>query len=139
MNDLTAHAEPPKKSSPRAFGIVMAVAFAVFALITWRSNPESTLVIVLGAVAASFLVIALVVPQLLAVLNVLWLKFGELLHKVINPLIMGAMLYCLITPIGVLLRLAKKDVLGLKMDPAATSYWIATDEDAEASSMTHQF
>lgn len=71
-----------------------------------------------------FAAFALAAPALLAPLNWLWKRLGLAISKVMNPLILGIMFYGLMLPIGLLLRWRGKDLLRLKLDPAARSYWI---------------
>ena len=44
-----------------------------------------------------------------------WFWFGLALHKVVNPLVMGVLFFVVITPIGLLMRLAGKRPLGLRI------------------------
>ncbi len=74
--------------------------------------------------ASAFLLVAVVYPKLLAPLNHLWFKFGLLLHKIVNPVVLAIMFFLVITPIGLLMRALGKDPLRLRLDKAATSYWI---------------
>ena len=62
---------------------------------------------------------ALTYPRILAPLNRLWLKFGLLLYKVMNPLVLGLLFFVTIMPIGLVMRALGKDFLRLKRDPAA--------------------
>lgn len=50
-----------------------------------------------------------------------------------SHLVLGALYYCILTPIGLLLRLAGRDLLTRKLDPAASTYWVphAMPGDAE--------
>ena len=75
-------------------------------------------------VAAAFLVISYTYPKVLAPLNLLWMKFGLLLHKVVTPVILGLLFFATITPIGLLARACGKDFLRLRLDRGAKSYWI---------------
>ena len=60
--------------------------------------------------------------------------------KIMAPIIMGALLYLVVTPIGLLMRLFGKDPLRLKMDPSSKSYWIKRDPPGPApESMSDQF
>ena len=52
---------------------------------------------------------------------------GELLGRIIAPIIMGAILFIL-TPISLLVRLFGKDLLSLKRNKDQT-YWIKRDKD----------
>lgn len=108
--------------SDRSFGIVMAVAFsAVTSLNAWHSGrlwPWT------GGLAALFLAAAFVRPSLLNPLNRIWLKFGLLLHKVVNPIIMALLFFGTVWPTGLVMRLMGRDLLRLKREPDAESYWI---------------
>ncbi len=62
-------------------------------------------------------------PQLLTPLNRLWYALGIILGKVINPIVLGAMFFVLITPIALLTRLFGRDELKIKKS-FAHSYWV---------------
>jgi len=125
-------------SSDRFFGLVFTVFFlivAVWPLLHGKSLRP------LGFVAAGiFLTLALTVPVLLAPLNRLWTKFGLLLHRITSPIILGIMFFGVITPIGLLMRLAGKDLLRTKFDRNADSYWIKREPPGpEKTSLKQQF
>ncbi|NCU71264.1 MAG: hypothetical protein EBV56_03900, partial [Candidatus Fonsibacter lacus] len=65
----------------------------------------------------------------------LWIKFGMLLGKIISPIVMGLVFFFVVTPIGILVRVLKKDVMGLKR--GAPSYWINREDKIQ--SMKKQF
>ncbi|MBI2240889.1 MAG: hypothetical protein HYU59_08820 [Magnetospirillum gryphiswaldense] len=124
--------------SERSFGLVFAVFFTLVGLWPLKSGGDIRLWALAAAVA--FLVAALAVPKWLNPLNLLWFKFGLLLHKIMTPLIMGLLFFVTVTPIGVLMRATGKDPMRLKRDPAATSYWIKRDPPGPApDSMKNQF
>ena len=54
----------------------------------------------------------------------IWVKFGELLGKIIAPIVMALVYFVVLTPISLILRLIKKDILKLKILKNADSYWI---------------
>ncbi len=90
--------------------------------------------------AAVVLVLALLRPAALAPLNRVWLRFGLLLYKVVNPVVMALVFYTTVIPIGLLMRASGKDPLRLRRDPAAESYWIRRDPPGPApSTMKNQF
>jgi hypothetical protein len=62
------------------------------------------------------------------------------MNRVVSPVVMGGIFFIGVTPIGVILRLRGKDLLSLKFDRTAASYWIARDVAAPASqTMKNQF
>ena len=76
------------------------------------------------AIGIAFLACALVAPHLLRPLNQLWFKFGLLLHHVVNPIVMFVLYFGAMVPMGLLVRVLGKDLLQLKFDKAAKTYWI---------------
>jgi hypothetical protein len=68
--------------------------------------------------------LAMGTPRLLTPLNRLWTRFGLVLHAVVTPVVMGLLFYLTVVPIGIVMRLAGKDLLALRYDPGAKSYWI---------------
>jgi hypothetical protein len=124
--------------SDRSFGFVMAGALAVVSLVNvWhvgRVWPWT------GGLAALFLAAALLSPAMLNPLNLLWLKFGLLLHKVVNPVLMALIFYGTVLPTGMVARLMGKDLLRLKWQPDSNSYWIAREPPGPApETMKDQF
>jgi len=92
------------------------------------------------AVALVFLTIAWRTPRLLAPLNRVWFRLGLLLHHAINPVVMGLLYGAAIIPIGLFLRASGKDLLRLKRDHAAKTYWISREPPGPArGSMSKQF
>ncbi len=136
-----------KSSSDRSFGVVMAAAFAILGGVRWyRRHGEDGFDLKspanawFFAVAAVFLLVALVAPSVLNPLNKLWTKLGLLMGKVMAPIIMGLLLYLVVTPVGLLVRLFGGDPLRLKFDPKADSYWLKREPPGPApDSMSNQF
>src|SRR5262245_34103156 len=106
----------------RPFGMVMAAAFAVLALLNYWH--EGRIWPWLGAIAVAFLVAAYLWPSVLRPLNWIWFKFGMLLHAVVNPIVMGVVFFCAVWPTAMVMRLLRKDLLRLRTEPGRDSYWI---------------
>jgi hypothetical protein len=125
--------------SEKSFGITFAVVAAIIAAwLFWRKGlPGWAIIAALAAIA--FFASAYLAPALLRPFNLAWLKFGLLLHKAINPLIMGLLFFLVFTPMGFVMRRAGKDFLRLARDPAEASYWVRRDPAAPTGSMKNQF
>ena len=110
-------------SSDRSFGLLFAGLFGLIGVAKlWHASDLGWLW--LGAAGTS-LTIALIAPAILAPANRAWLKLGLLMHCVVEPVVMGLVFFLTVTPIGLVMRLAGKDLLRLKWDRQAASYWIA--------------
>lgn len=130
---------PERKASDRSFGLTFAVVFALAA--AYCAYGGWILGTVSFAVASLLIgVVALTRARLLAPANRVWTGFGLLLHKIVNPLIMGFMFYVVFTPMGTVMRLFGFDPLGRKRRGAIDSYWTSRDPAAaERTDMTQQF
>lgn len=108
--------------SDRSFGLVMAAALSAVTLLNgWHGGrlwPWT------GGLAALFLAAGLLRPSVLHPFNLLWLRFGMLLHRVVNPIVMALLFYGTVLPTGLVMRMMGKDMLRLKREPETTSYWI---------------
>jgi hypothetical protein len=125
-------------SSDKGFGQVFAVVFALIATFSWWFNGKLWPYWLAGS--AVFLILAYTYPKILGPINRGWMKFGYLLFIVLNPIMMGIIYYLVVTPIGLLLRLLGKDLLSLKWDKSAKSYWINRDPPGpEPESLKNQF
>jgi hypothetical protein len=123
-----------KKSSSKSFGYLF---FGVFlALAVWVYVKNQNLNFWLIGTSLVFLVLTLIKSKLLDVLNDLWIKFGELLGKIVAPIVMSIVFFLIVTPIGLILKIVKKDLLKLKFNNDK-SYWIEKSKTIE--SMDKQF
>jgi hypothetical protein len=137
-HEVFARDEKIVAGSDRSFGLVMAAAFAAVTLLNgWHAGRVWPWT---GGIAALFLIAAFVRASVLHPLNLIWLKFGLLLHRVVNPLIMALLFYGAVLPTGLVMRLLGKDLLRLKREPDSDSYWIVRQPPGPApESMKDQF
>lgn len=132
--------ESVKMGSDRGFGYVFTVVFLIIACIKYFAGQALEWVLVWSALAVLTLGIALFVPKALRPFNIIWFRFGLLLHRVVNPIIMGLMFFVAVTPVGLLMRMFNARPLSLKFDPDAESYWIPRSPPGPApGSFTNQF
>ena len=111
-----------KKSSNRSFGILFFLVFLGFGL--WPLTKEMSPNIYLIIISVIFLFLGLLNSKLLSPLNNLWIKFGEILGKIIAPIVMAVVYFLILTPISLLVRLFGKDLIGMKFSNNVKSYWI---------------
>ena len=123
-----------KISSNRSFGILFSIVFAIIAF--WPIINGNPLRLWSIPISIIFLVLGLLNSKLLNPLNIVWVKFGELLGKIIAPLVMAIIYFIIVTPIGLFMRLIGKDLLNLKFSKANT-YWIKREK--KVGSMKKQF
>jgi len=117
--------------------IVFGSLFFIFFLIIGLYPLKSGGVIRVWSIVFSllFLIITITRPNLFTFLNKLWIQFGILLGKIISPIVMGLVFFFVVTPIGIFVKVLKKDVMGLKR--GSSSYWITREDKIQ--SMKKQF
>ena len=123
-----------KISSNRSFGILFSIVFAIIAF--WPTINGNPLRLWSIPISVIFLVLGLLNSKLLNPLNIVWVKFGELLGRIIAPVVMAIIYFIIVTPIGLFMRLIGKDLLNIKFSKSNT-YWIKREK--KISSMKKQF
>jgi hypothetical protein len=101
--------------SNRSFGWTFTTVFALVALFAYPW---------LIAVAALTAAVTLTRAHWLMPLNRAWMKLGEVLHHVVSPLALGLIYFAVFTPVGLVMRLAGRDALSRRFEPARPTYWV---------------
>ena len=127
MNDI-------KVGSNRNFGIVFSIVFLLISLYPLLKSGDIRVWSLV--VSFIFLILGIFNSKILSPFNKLWFKFGLLLGKFVSPLIMMIIFFFVVTPIGILMRLFRKDVLNLKFNNKET-YWI--EKNGPKSKIKNQF
>jgi hypothetical protein len=136
--ERTSMKDDTKMGTNRSFGLVFAAVFAIIGLFPLLHGGMVRLWSL--GIALAFLIVALALPQLLTPLNRLWFRFGLLLHHIVNPVILGFIFFVIMTPLGVITRLAGGKLLSLGHDSKAKSYWVRRDPPGpDPQSIRNQF
>ena len=123
-----------------SFGVTFACVFALISGWLLYSDGLGAWAVICALTALAFLAVAFIMPEALRPLNRLWMRFGMLLHRVLNPVILGILFFAVFTPMGLVMRLFGADLLRLRPRPAGESYWISrAEENLAPSVMTNQF
>jgi hypothetical protein len=124
----------PKPPSERSTGIMFAVV-GVFVAVIWRHNVVTPWVAL--SAASVFAALATFAASLLKPLNLIWFRFGLLLHRIVNPVVMFAMFAIVFVPAGFIMRIWS-DPLRSRRITENSSYWIERQR-ADIGSMRNQF
>lgn len=106
----------------RKFGLLVGAIFAIFGVLycarhkpiyPWLLAP-GVLLVLLGAC----------LPRVLKPIYIVWMSLAIVLGFVVSNVLLAVFFFVVITPIGLVARLAGKDFLRLKLDRNAPSYWM---------------
>ena len=108
-------------NSNKKFGILFFIVFFLYGI--WPILNSDEIKIWALLISLVFLVLGLKNSKILSPLYKYWIKFGELLGKIISPVVMAFVYFAVITPIAIIIRILGKDLLKLKFSKSST-YWI---------------
>jgi len=123
-----------EKKTGKSFGYLFFVIFLILGF--WPLTSFNEFNIIFLIISLIFLVLAIMDSFILSFLNIYWIKFGEFLGGIIAPLIMFIIFFVIVTPIALLLKLFKKDLLNIKFNKSK-SYWV--EKVKKVDSMDKQF
>ena len=117
-----------KKSinSNKSFGILFFVVFFLYGI--WPILSSNEIRIWSLSMGIIFLILGLLNSKLLTPFHNLWLKFGTLLGRIVSPIVMFLVYFVFITPLAVIIRLFRKDLLRKKFNKSP-SYWIKREKN----------
>ena len=118
------------------FGFI--VGGACLLLTAWQYFAHRQLIIWLLATGVLLILCAVIVPQILNPLRLLWDRIGHVLGIINTTIILFLLYFLIITPIGLIIRLLGKNNLDLKFNSGMPTYWKPVKQ-AEQSSMKQQF
>jgi len=120
-----------EKKQIRKFGLIAFIFFAILcALSIWA---QKFLTIYLFGFLCLLGIGFMVAPILLRPVYTAWLRFAQLINRVITHLILILIYYLVITPAGLIKRLFGGKPLPVKPNRNLTTYWVTRSEPAQPS------
>ena len=114
------------KKDLRKFGFTVGGALILIGgLLFWVGKATYIYFAVPGIL---LILCGLIVPQILRPLNKAWMTLAILLGWVMTRVILTIFFYIVITPIGLIAKIARKDFLNLKIDKGEKSYWVKREK-----------
>jgi hypothetical protein len=124
----------PSLRKLRQFSAIWLVFFAIVAAMRyWRGHPAVAFAVVAAAGVAGLLLPRAMKP-LFVVLTIVTFPIGW----VVSRLLLGVAFYAIFTPLAVLFRILRRDVLRLKPSESAT-FWTPKKQPADKSRYLRQF
>ena len=116
------------------FGIIFSIIFLFLSIFLDKYKLISYAFIILFVILIN---ISIFKPLILEKPTGLWLRLGFFLAKIISPIFLFIVFFLIATPIGVLLKILKKDILLLKVNKTQRTYWV--NKNNITSDMKDQF
>ncbi|MBE0535350.1 MAG: hypothetical protein IH624_06735 [Phycisphaerae bacterium] len=115
----------PSRKDLRVFGTAALVATVVLATVLHyhRGLPVPWMGCIAGFGAAVF-VSSFILPNLTRIVYVVMVGLTLPIGMTLSFLMMAILYFLILTPVGLFFRLTGRDLLGLKFDRRAASYWV---------------
>lgn len=109
------------KKELREFGLTVGGILVILGILAlWRGKAAGPYFIIPGTLLVAF---GFFLPQALKPLQKTWMAFAVIMGFFVSNLLLAALFFIIITPIGLLMRVLGKDVLDQRIDKKRTSYW----------------
>ncbi len=119
----------------RRFAFTVGTAFLVLAAISaWRGHRLPPLV--LGGLSGTLLAAGLIVPGRISGIYCAWMGLASAISKVTAPITVGAVYFCVLMPMGVLMRAFGRNPV--RHPERNGSFWIPASSDGR-SKLENQF
>ena len=112
----------------RIFGFAFGGGLSVLGGILWWRGITAVPPYLWG-VAGVLWLLALVAPKLLAPLEKVMATIFRAVTAALTAVLLTVFFFLIVTPIGLILRLTRKDPLGKRFDRERASYWVDIPED----------
>ena len=121
--------------NPKSFGIVFSGVF--FCLELYIFIYKNYIFFYFIPLCIILLLISFLKPNILIIPNQIWFKFGNLLGKITNPILLFIIFYLFFFPSSLLIRIFKRNLLNKKPDGKIITYW--ETRNTKVNSMKGQF
>ena len=127
---------PPTEHELRSFAFTVGLAFlTIGALLYWRDRR--LLAVLPGAVGAALVVAGVAAPRRLGPAHHAWMALALAISRVTTPVFMGLVYFGIVTPLGLVMRLAGRHVL--RRAPDAATFWVDRSAGSRRSDLHRQF
>jgi hypothetical protein len=112
----------------RKFGLLVGGVFAALGILFWLRGKAYYPWLLVPGVSLVFL--GMFGPKVLRYVYIGWMSLALVLGFVVSHVILTLFFFLVISPIGLVARLAGKDFLRRKLEPQAKTYWLRRDRPA---------
>lgn len=136
---IKLNTNPTHRELRQFAGIWLPAAMAVLAWMAWKKFEAPNVAIGMLSAAGVLAALGLVWPALVRVVWIVWMVAVFPIGWVVSHLLLAAIYYLCITPIGLALRMFGVDPMQRKFDRAAATYWIPREPKTDKASYFKQF
>jgi uncharacterized membrane protein len=139
MSLIQINTNPTRRELRQFAGIWFPAFFAVVCSIAYRRTHSLNIVASIAVCAFAISLIGLIAPRLMKPIFVGWMYASFPIGFVVSHIVIGAIFFLVITPIGLIMRLIGRDAMYRNFDRQAATYWVAHDPGLDRARYLRQF
>ena len=120
-----------KLPSNRKFGFFFGLILLSISIILHFQNFYFYSLIIF-AISCVLFILSFLAPEILSGPNKIWMKFGLMLGKIFNPIIIGIIFFGIFTPLSFFFKLIRRDELKINFSKK-NSYWIPREKTEDTN------
>jgi hypothetical protein len=129
----------PTARELRIFAGLQWLFCGIVAWYAWKTHAAPGVAAILCGVSSGVALLGLLAPRAIRPVYVGWMLAVFPIGWVVSHVVLAAVFFLVITPIGATLRLLGHDPLHRRYDRAANTYWIARRDPPDADRYFRQF
>lgn len=129
----------PSAKDLRVFGLLLPLFFAVFGWAIGHRSGSQAAASAVWAAGAGVVLVYFVQPPVRRPVFVGWSYLTYPIAWVVSHVILGAVYFVVVTPIGLLVRRLREDPMERQWDPATPSYWVRREPERDVPRYFRQF
>ncbi|MFQ5823655.1 MAG: SxtJ family membrane protein [bacterium] len=117
----------PTRKDLRKFGISLGIVFTL--ILSYFFYTQKLKVVWPFIIPTLLLILGIAAPLLLKSSYKVWMTVAIILQWFVTHIILTILFYFIITPVGLLMRLFRKELLSKKFNIIRESYWIKREDN----------
>ncbi len=129
----------PSRKELRVFSLLLIGCGAIVGGVLYQRLESQTPSVSVLLAAITIGIIGLVVPALVRPVYVVWMGLAFPIGWTVSHVMMLAVYFLVLTPIGVVVRLCGRDPMQRRFDREAKSYWLPRSQRKDLKNYFRQF
>jgi len=109
------------KKSLRKFGLTVGSVLLLISITLYFLDKNSF--VYFGGIGITLILLGVTLPNVLKPINKIWMTLAIILGWFMSSVILTILFYLIITTIGFLMKIIRRDPLKLNWDKSLSSYW----------------
>jgi hypothetical protein len=131
--------EPSRRELRQFAGIWFPPFFALVGALIWNFSGSLTAALVIWSAALAVSVVGVWRPEKMRPIFVGWMVAAFPIGWMITHLLLGVVFYLVMTPIGLVMRLLRRDPMARRFDKSTATYWSPHNPGGDTARYFRQF